>query len=74
VKTAYPLLVSIAECEFQLSLPKEDIAALIRGGDLTAVKVRDQILVVYESLVAFTRRVKRQKSVCLVENLESRGK
>jgi len=57
-----PLLVSIAEASFQLSLPGEDIAALIHDGQLTAVNVRDQILVIYDSLIAFTRRVKRQPS------------
>jgi hypothetical protein len=59
MKTANPLVVSIAEAEFQLSLPEKDIIALIRNGDLIAVKVRGQVLVVYESLTAFTRRAKR---------------
>jgi hypothetical protein len=62
VKTANPLLVSLAEAEFQLSLPEKDIIALIRDGDLIAVKVRGQVLVVYESLTAFTRRAKRNSA------------
>jgi hypothetical protein len=63
MKTANPLLVSLAEAGFQLSLPEEDIIALVHDGDLVAVKVRDQVLVAYDSLVAFTRRAKRQKTV-----------
>ena len=59
MKTANPLLISLAEAEFQLSLPEKDIIALIRDGDLIAVKVRGQVLLVYESLAAFTRRAKR---------------
>jgi excisionase family DNA binding protein len=53
-----PLLVSIIEASFQLSLPREEIAALIRDGELVAVKVRGQVLVVYDSLTAFTRRAR----------------
>jgi len=63
MKTANPLLVSLVEAGFQLSLPEEDIIALVRDGDLIAVKVRDQVLVAYDSLVAFTRRAKRQNTV-----------
>jgi hypothetical protein len=59
VKTANPLLVSLSEAGFQLSLPQEDVIALVRDGDLVTVKVRGQVLVVYESLTAFTRRVRR---------------
>jgi hypothetical protein len=59
MKTATPLLVSLPETTYQLGLPKEDIAALIRDGELVAVRVRGQVLVVYESLISFTRRVKR---------------
>lgn len=55
-----PLLISIPEASFQLSLPSEDILALVRDGDLTAVKVRNQVLVIYDSLIAFTRRAKRR--------------
>jgi hypothetical protein len=62
MKTANPLLVSIAEAEFQLSLPEKDIIALIRDGDLIAVKVRGQVLIVYESLTAFTRRAGRNSA------------
>ena len=60
MRTANPLLVSLAEAGFQLSLPAADISALIQDGDLVAVKVRGQILVTYDSLIAFTRRAKRQ--------------
>jgi excisionase family DNA binding protein len=63
MKTANPLLVSLDEAAFQLSLPKEQITALIREGDLTAVRVRDQVLVIYDSLVALTRRAKRNSVV-----------
>lgn len=63
MKTATPLLVSLAEAGFQLSLPEEDIIALIRKGDLIAVKVRGQILIIYDSLTAFTRRAKRNSAV-----------
>ncbi|HET6143879.1 MAG TPA: hypothetical protein VFE02_10240 [Candidatus Acidoferrales bacterium] len=59
MKTANPLLVSLTEAGFQLSLPEKDILALVRDGELVAVKVCGQILVPYESLTAFTRRAKR---------------
>ena len=67
MRTDKPLLVSIEEASFQLSLPKEEIAALIRDGELVAVKVRDQALVVYDSLTAFTRRARRHNTVVEVE-------
>jgi hypothetical protein len=60
---ANPLLVSVGEAGFQLSLPENDVLALIRDGDLVAVNVRGQILIVYNSLVTFTRRAKRQKPI-----------
>jgi excisionase family DNA binding protein len=63
MKTATPLLVSLEEAAFQLSVPREEIVALIRERDLTAVKVRDKVLVAYDSLVAFTRRAKRNSAV-----------
>jgi excisionase family DNA binding protein len=63
MRTDKPLLVSIAEASFQLSLSKEEIAALIRDGDLVAVKVRGQVLVVYDSLTAFMRRARRNSTV-----------
>jgi len=66
MRTDKPLLVSIAEASFQLSLPKEEIAALIRDGELVAVKVRDQALVMYDSLTAFTRRARRNSTVAEV--------
>lgn len=62
MKTANPLLISIAEASFQLSVPPEEIGALIRDGDLVAVNVRGHVLVAYDSLTAFTRRIKRHKS------------
>lgn len=57
------MLVSLEEAAFQLSLQKEDVVALIREGELVAVKVRGQVLVVYDSLTAFTRRAKRKSTV-----------
>jgi hypothetical protein len=66
MRTDKPLLVSIAEASFQLSLPNEDIAALIQGGELVAVKVRAQVLVSYDSLTAFTRRAKRNSAVAVL--------
>ncbi len=62
MRTDKPLLVSIPEASFQLSLPKEEIAALIHDGELAAVNVRDQVLVVYDSLTAFTRRARRNSA------------
>jgi excisionase family DNA binding protein len=59
MRTATPLLISLEEAAFQLSIPREEIVALIREGDLTAVKVRGRVLVTYDSLIAFTRRAKR---------------
>jgi hypothetical protein len=67
MRTDKPLLVSIAEASFQLSLPNDDIAALIRDGELVAVTVRDQVLVVYDSLTAFTRRVRRHSAAVEVK-------
>ena len=66
MRTDKPLLVSIPEASFQLSLPNEEIAALIRDGELVAVKVRDQVMVVYDSLTAFTRRARRNSAVAEV--------
>ena len=65
MKTANPLLVSLAEAGFQLSLPREDVIALVRDGDLVTVKVRGQVLVVYESLTAFMRRARRKSPVVI---------
>jgi hypothetical protein len=62
MKTANPLLISLAEAGFQLSLPENNIIALARDGDLVAVKVRGQVLIVYESLTAFTRRARRNSA------------
>ena len=56
MKTANPLLVSIAEAGFQLDLPSEDVNALIQNGNLTAVRIRGHLLVRYDSLVKFVRR------------------
>jgi excisionase family DNA binding protein len=73
MRTDKPLLVSIAEASFQLSLPNDEIAALIRDGELVAVKVRDQVLVLYDSLTAFTRRARRNRAVAEVARDEDRG-
>jgi len=62
-RTDKPLLVSIPEAGFQLSLPNEEIAALIHDSELVAVKVRGQVLIVYDSLTAFTRRARRNSAV-----------
>lgn len=67
MKTATPLLISIVEASFQLSLPAEEISALIRDGDLVAVNVRGHDLVTYESLTALARRIRRRKSVLEVQ-------
>jgi excisionase family DNA binding protein len=63
MRTDKPLLVSVAEASFQLSLPNEEIAVLVRDGELVAVKVRDQVLIVYDSLTAFIRRARRHSTV-----------
>jgi excisionase family DNA binding protein len=63
MRTATPLLISLEEAAFQLSVPREEVVALIHEGDLTAVKVREHVLVAYDSLLAFTRRVKRNSTV-----------
>lgn len=70
MRTDKPLLVSIAEASFQLSLPNEDIAVLVRDGELVAVKVRDQVLIVYDSLTAFIRRARRHSTVVEVAGNE----
>jgi hypothetical protein len=67
MRTDKPLLVSIAETSFQLSLPEQEITGLIRDGELVAVRVRGQVLVVYDSLTAFTRRARRNSIVLEVE-------
>jgi hypothetical protein len=56
MRTDKPLLVSIGEASFQLSLTIDEIVTLVRDGELVAVKVKDRVLVVYDSLTAFTRR------------------
>ena len=63
MKSATPLLVSIAEAAFQLSVSEIDVIGLIYDGEMVAVSVRGKILVVYESLTAFTRRAKRNSAV-----------
>ena len=63
MRTDNPLLVSLGEARFQLTVTEEDVLALIRDGDLTGVRVRGHLLVTYDSLRAFVRRAKRQKLV-----------
>lgn len=63
IKTAVPLLVSITEAAFQLSLPKEDVLSLISDGELTSVAIRGQVLIPYESLRLIARRAKRELKV-----------
>jgi hypothetical protein len=62
MRTDKPLLISIPEAGFQLSLPQGEIAALIRDGELVALRARGHLLVVYDSLTAFTRRAQRSRS------------
>ena len=73
MRTDKPLLVSIAEASFQLNLPTKEVASLIRDGELAAVKVRDQVLVVYDSLTAFTRRTKRNARLTDVTPFGAKG-
>jgi excisionase family DNA binding protein len=56
LRTDMPLLVSIPEAAFQLSVSNEDIASLIRDGEIVGVTVRGQVLVSYESLRLFAKR------------------
>jgi len=63
LKTATPLLVSISEAAFQLSLSIKDIVSLIQGGEIATVAVRGQVLIPYESLRLLTRRAKRNRNV-----------
>jgi hypothetical protein len=56
--TAKPLLISIGEACFQLSLLPEEVATLIENGDIATVQVCQRTLVVYESLKTFIGRRK----------------
>lgn len=71
MRTDKPLLISISETSFQLSLPADEIAALIRDRELVAVKIKGQVLVVYDSLTAFTRRAKKNSPAEDVARSES---
>ncbi len=62
MKTGNPLLVSFSEGSFQLSVPVEEITELVREGELVAVFFHGRELLTYESVVAFTRRLRRQKA------------
>ncbi len=62
MKTANPLLVSFAEGSFQLSIPVDEIAELVRDGELVAVNFHGRELLAYESLITFTRKLRRQKA------------
>lgn len=59
MKTACPLLVSQQEAAFQLGVPVDDVQRLVHEGELVAVCIRGHPLIVYESLVALTRRAAR---------------
>jgi excisionase family DNA binding protein len=59
LRTAMPLLVSLSEAAFQLSLSKQDIVSLIQDGEIETVAIRGQVLVPSESLKLFTKRAKR---------------
>jgi hypothetical protein len=64
VNNTRPLLISFTEAGFQLGgLPTEEIAALVRDGELVSVAIRGQVFVTFESLVRLTRRARRQKVV-----------
>jgi len=63
MKTATPLLVSIPEAAFQLSLSKEDVLSLIADGEITSVAVRGQVLIPYESLKLIARQTTRESPV-----------
>ena len=52
----------MAEAGFQLSLPEQDVAELVRAGELLMVRVRGQDLIIYEGLLAFIRRMRRHKA------------
>ena len=60
MRTDFPILVSLAEAAFQLSLPEEEIAAMVADGTLAAVEARGQTRVIYESLIAYARRAALQ--------------
>jgi excisionase family DNA binding protein len=59
MKTGNPLLVSLSEASFQLDIPIEDVQELIRDGELPAVRIRQHLLIPYESLVRLARRYRR---------------
>jgi excisionase family DNA binding protein len=59
MKPGYPLMITFDEACNQIGLSAEDVAALIKDGELVAVKVRGKTLVFYESVVAFARRARR---------------
>jgi hypothetical protein len=61
MKTATPLLISLVEAGFQLSLTQEDVVSLIREGELVALNIRGQILLEYRSLLTFTGRAKQNR-------------
>jgi excisionase family DNA binding protein len=73
MKTAFPLLVSLEEAAFQLSISREEVVQLVRERDLTAVQVLNKVLVAYDSLVAFTRRAKRNNVVLKVGSETNRS-
>jgi hypothetical protein len=54
-----PLLVSFAEASFQLSLEVADVEQLVKEGELVAVVVRGQRLVVFASITALISRKRR---------------
>lgn len=62
-KTAFPLLIDAAEAEFQLTLPQPTIAALIEVGELETVRVDDRVLITWDSLTAFARRLRQRKEL-----------
>jgi excisionase family DNA binding protein len=61
MRTDSPILIPVSEAAFQLSVSEEEIPAMIADGTLTAIEVRGQLRIVYESLIAFARREVRRK-------------
>jgi hypothetical protein len=60
MRTDIPILIPLEEAAFQLSVPMEEIPPLIEAGEIAAIRIRGQLLVLYDSLVAFARREARR--------------
>ena len=62
-RTAFPILIDFAEAEFQLTLAQPTIAALVEIGELETVRVDDRVLITWDSLTAFAKRLKLRKEL-----------